>query len=219
MKKAVFAIERLPKRERQEQLASLIRENPFVTDEELTKTFRVSIQTIRLDRMELGIPELRERIKAMATQSYDPVRSLGLEEVIGEVIDIQLDQSGISMFEIREEHVFQRNQIARGHHIFSQANSLAVAVINDEVALTASADIRFIRPVRLHERVIAKAYVRSLSKGRAKVDVHSYVMDEPVFEGRFLIFHSYKDKRTGDTLPNAFIMDPEREELEHADRD
>jgi acyl-coenzyme A thioesterase PaaI-like protein len=207
MKKAVFAIERLPKRERQNRLATLIKENPFVTDEELTKTFGVSIQTIRLDRMELGIPELRERIKAMAEQSYDQVRSLGLDEVIGEIIDLQLDKSGISMFEIRDEHVFHRNKIARGHHIFSQANSLAVAVINDEVALTASADIRFIRPVRLHERVIAKAYVRSLSKGKAKVDVRSFVMDEPVFEGQFLIFHSYKDKRSGEALPNAFIMD------------
>lgn len=208
MKKAVFAIERLPKRERQDRLATLIKENPFVTDEELTKVFGVSIQTIRLDRMERGIPELRERIKAMAEQSYDQVRSLGLDEVIGEVIDLQLDKSGISMFEIRDEHVFHRNQIARGHHIFSQANSLAVAVINDEVALTASADIRFIRPVRLHERVVAKAYVRSLSKGKAKVEVRSFVMDEPVFEGHFLIFHSYKDKRSGEaTVPNAFIMD------------
>lgn len=183
-------IERIPKRQRQQELARVIEENPFITDEELTKRFHVSIQTIRLDRMELGIPELRERLKQMAEKTYDQVRSLPLHEVIGEVIDLQLNKSGISLFDIREEHVFSRTKLARGHHIFSQANSLAVAVINDEIALTAKADIRFVRQVRLHEKCVAKAYVRSVSKGKAKVDVQTFVNDEVVFEGNFIIFHS-----------------------------
>ncbi|WP_420852220.1 transcription factor FapR [Paenibacillus hamazuiensis] len=190
------AIERLPKRERQQRLTQAIEQNPFITDEELMKMFQVSIQTIRLDRLELGIPELRERIKHMAEKTYDQVRSLPIHEVIGDVIDLQLDKSGISMFEIREEHVFSRNQIARGHHIFSQANSLAVAVINDEIALTASADIRFLRSVKLGEKCIAKAYVRSISKGKAKVEVFTYVGDEVVFQGNFIIFHSKTKSRS-----------------------
>ncbi|WP_442600984.1 transcription factor FapR [Paenibacillus sp. KN14-4R] len=181
---------RLPKRQRQQELQQAITDNPFMTDEELMRRFEVSIQTVRLDRLELGIPELRERIKQMAEQSYDQVRSLPLSEIIGEVIDLQLDKSGISIFELKEEHVFSRTQIARGHHIFSQANSLAVAVINDEIALTGSANIRFIRSVRLGEKCIAKAYVRSISKGKAKVEVITYVGDERVFEGTFVIVHS-----------------------------
>lgn len=187
-------IERLPKRLRQQKLAEAIEKNPFVTDEELTGMFQVSIQTIRLDRLELGIPELRERVKQMAEKSYDQVRTLALHEVIGEIIDLQLNKAGISIFEIREEHVFSRNKIARGHHIFAQANSLAVALINDEIALTASADIRFVRPVKLHEKCVAKAYLRSISKGKAKVEVFTYVGDELVFQGNFLIYHSRKDK-------------------------
>ncbi|TBL77689.1 transcription factor FapR [Paenibacillus thalictri] len=189
-------MERLPKRERQQRLTKAIEDNPFITDEELMKLFHVSIQTIRLDRLELGIPELRERMKHMAEKTYDQVRSLPLHEVIGEVIDLQLDQSGISMFEIREEHVFSRNKIARGHHVFSQANSLAVAVINDEIALTAAADIKFLRSVKLAEKCIAKAYVRSISKGKAKVEVFTYVSDELVFQGMFTIFHSKTKARS-----------------------
>ena len=49
----------------------------------MAKKCGVSIQTIRLDRMELGIPELRERIKRMAEENFDQVRSLSPEEVIG----------------------------------------------------------------------------------------------------------------------------------------
>jgi acyl-coenzyme A thioesterase PaaI-like protein len=191
----VLEIERLPKRQRQEQLMLAIEANPFMTDEELMRTFQVSIQTVRLDRMEMGIPELRERMKHMAEKTYDQVRSLPIDEIIGEVIDLQLNQSGISMFEIREEHVFSRTKIARGHHIFSQANSLAVAVINDPIALTASADIRFIRPVKLGEKCIAKAYVRSISKGKAKVEAVTYIGEEEVFRGNFVIFHSNKQQQ------------------------
>ena len=188
----VRTIERLPKRQRHQQLSRLIEENPFITDRELTRQLKVSIQTVRLDRMELGIPELRERIKLMAARSYESVRSLPLHEVIGDIVDLQLDRSGISIFEIRGEHVFSRTGIARGHHIFAQANSLAVAVINEEIALTATADIRFLRSVRLGEKCIAKAYVRSISgrQSKAKVEVFSYVGDEMVFQGHFVIYRS-----------------------------
>ncbi|TKJ91503.1 transcription factor FapR [Paenibacillus sp. PK4536] len=182
----------MPKRQRQQRLVKIIEENPFVTDQELTRQLKVSIQTIRLDRMELGIPELRERMKLMAERSYDQVKSLPLDEVIGDVVDLQLDKSGISIFEIREEHIFSRTQIARGHHIFAQANSLAVAVINDAIALTASADIRFVRSVHLGEKCIAKAYVQSnpARKGKAKVEVLTYVGEEMVFQGNFTIYRS-----------------------------
>ncbi len=183
-------MERLPKRQRHQQLSRLIEENPFITDRELTRQLKVSIQTIRLDRLELGIPELRERLKLMAERSYDSVRSLPLHEVIGDIVDLQLDRSGISIFEIREEHIFSRTGIARGHHVFAQANSLAVAVINDEIALTASADIRFVRQVKLGEKCIAKAFLRSAGKSKAKVEVFTYVGEEMVFQGHFIIYRS-----------------------------
>ncbi|NMI02563.1 transcription factor FapR [Paenibacillus sp. SZ31] len=192
MQRGVSGIERVPKRQRQQQLTKMIEENPFVTDQELTRQLKVSIQTIRLDRLELGIPELRERMKLMAERSYDQVRSLPLHEIIGDIVDLQLDKSGISLFEIKEEHVFSRTGIARGHYVFAQANSLAVAIINDEIALTASADIRFVRSVHLGEKCIAKAYVRSIpgQKGKAKVEVFTYVGEEMVFQGNFVIYHS-----------------------------
>ncbi len=158
----------------------------------MTRELKVSIQTIRLDRMELAIPELRERVKQMAEHSYDQVRSLPEVEVVGEIVDLQLDKSGISIFEIRDEHVFSRNGIARGHYVFGQANSLAVAVIDDEIALTASADIRFVRTVRLGEKCIAKANVRSQSGrgGKAEVEVITYVGEEMVFQGHFVVYRS-----------------------------
>ncbi|MEH7333436.1 transcription factor FapR [Neobacillus drentensis] len=184
---------RRTKKERQQLLISTINDNPFITDEELAEKFQVSVQTIRLDRLELSIPELRERIKTVAEKRFDDeVRSLPIEEVIGEIIDIELDQSAISIFDVKEEHVFQRNKIARGHHVFAQANSLAVAVINDELALTAKANIHFNRSVKLNERVIAKARVIKIDENalRTYVEVTSFVNNELVFTGNFEMYRS-----------------------------
>lgn len=179
----------MPKHKRQEELTSVLAENPFLTDEELATKFNVSIQTIRLDRMEMGIPELRERIKLVAEKNFDKLRALEKEEVIGEIIDLRLDESGISILTIGEEHVFSRTKIARGHVIFAQANSLAVALTNAEIALTAQASIRFIRPAFLGERLVAKANViDDKRKGIRTVHVDTYVKDELVFTGKFRIY-------------------------------
>lgn len=184
---------RRSKKERQQLLTATINDNPFITDEELAEKFQVSVQTIRLDRLELSIPELRERIKNVAEKRFeDEVRSLPLEEVIGEIIDMELDKSAISIFEVKKEHVFKRNGIARGHYVFAQANSLAVAVINDELALTTKANIQFKRSVKLNERVIAKAKVMKIdeSTGRTLVQVSSFVNNELVFTGEFDMYRS-----------------------------
>ncbi len=181
------------KKQRQIELKETIKENPFITDEELAEKFEVSVQTIRLDRLELSIPELRERIKYVAERNFeDQVRSLPIDEVIGEIIDMELDKSAISILDIKKEHVFKRNKIARGHHLFAQANSLAVAVINDELALTAKAQIRFTRSVKENERVVAKAKVLKIDEkhGRTLVEVNSYVNNELVFTGEFEMYRS-----------------------------
>ncbi|WP_026089276.1 MULTISPECIES: transcription factor FapR [Bacillus] len=181
------------KKERQFMLKETIDNNPFITDEDLAEKFSVSVQTIRLDRLELSIPELRERIKHVAEKNHrDEIKSLPIEEVIGDIIDIQLDQSAISIFDVKKEHVFTRNGIARGHHLFAQANSLAVALMNDPFTLTAKANITFTRPVKENERIIAKASVVNNENDptRSTVKVRSYVGQELVFKGSFDMFRS-----------------------------
>lgn len=186
---------RKTKIERQQLLQEKIEEVPFITDEQLANEFKVSIQTIRLDRMELGIPEMRERIKSVAKDQWnETLRALHIEEVIGEIIDLELDNRAISILDISGDLVFSRNKIARGHHLFAQANSLAVAVINDELALTVKSDITFTRQVKEGERVIAKANVIGKNdKGHTVVKVTSYVDKEVVFTGTFQMFQSNEE--------------------------
>src|SRR5699024_3114769 len=207
---------RLKKSIRQTRLLEKINKTPFITDEELAKLFSVSIQTIRLDRLELQIPELRERIKSVATDHWDEeIKSLPLEEVIGEIIDLELDKRAISILNIKEEHVFSRNKIARGHHLFAQANSLAVAVINDELALTNKSEINFKRQVKLGEKVVCKAKVTSKLNSKTTVEINSYVKEILCLQESFSCLETKKkglnkmqiaiDAMGGDNAPQAIV--------------
>lgn len=96
------------KRIRQSLLIDYVKSKPFFTDEELAKLLNVSIQTIRLDRLELGIPELRERVKQLAEATQKKVKSISSSEVSGELLELELGKSGISLMNITEDMVFEK---------------------------------------------------------------------------------------------------------------
>jgi len=176
---------------RQEELRVLLETEPFWTDEELSSRFGVSVQTIRLDRLAQGIPELRERLRAVAAKVYGGVRTLAEEEVIGDIVDLELGRRGISVWRPLAEHAFARSAIVRGHHIFGQANSLAIAIVDAEEALTARATIRFIRPVSAGVTLVARASIRGERHGYIRVEVTTRAAGtDDVFAGEFLILRA-----------------------------
>lgn len=178
---------RAKKRQRQSELQSLLDQNPFLSDEELAANFAVSVQTIRLDRMELGIPELRERMKMVAHDAYAKIRSLSKQELVGQLRELELGRFGTSVLDTTMEMIFEKTKIVRGHYIFAQANSLAVALVDAAVALTASADIRFVRPVFAGERLVCTARVAQHAENRVHVDAVTVSGDARVFQGRFVV--------------------------------
>lgn len=178
---------KLNKKERQSKLQERLKADPFLTDEELMEAFNVSIQTIRLDRLELGIPELRERIKNVAELSYSKVRAIGGTEIVGELVDINLGKNGISILETDSDMAFKKTNIIRGHNIFAQAESLAIAVIDADVALTGISNIKYKTPVKAGSKLIAKAEVVRKRGNKYFVHVFTYVEQEQVFRGKFLL--------------------------------
>lgn len=179
---------KLSKAERQKVLKEKIEENPFLIDRELAEIFGVSIQTIRLDRLELNIPEVRKRIKNLAKNSYSKVKSVSNSEIIGELIDIELNKSGTSILETDEDMGLTDSKIIRGHHIFAQANSLAVAIIDTDLALTGLTKTKFECPVHVGERLIAEAVVQKKKDEKFQIEVTTKVKQGRVFSGEFIIF-------------------------------
>ena len=106
---------------RQEKLQSLIRRNPFLTDEQLAKLLKVSVPTVRLDRVILNIPELRERTRQMASAASTRLRAIDKKDIVGDLIDLELNKVGISTLTITEDMVLGKTGVGRGYFMFAMA--------------------------------------------------------------------------------------------------
>lgn len=177
----------IKKTERQRQLLAAIEKNPFITDEELAEILKVSIPTIRLDRLELAIPEVRKRTKEMASQFFGASQSLRNTEIVGELIEIEPGKRGLSLLETDQSMCLERCNIIRGHIIFAQANSLANAVADVQVALTGRAEVHFFRTARAGEKLIAKAQVMEKDGHRFLIEVVVRSKDDVICRGEFVI--------------------------------
>lgn len=177
----------LLKKERQQILSDRIKQDPFMTDEELSELFAVSVPTIRLDRLEMGIPELRERIKTVAENNLSKVKSLQSREIVGELIDINLGRNAVSILETNDSMAFEKTRIVRGHFIYSLAESLAIAVIDAQVALVGVANIKYKIPVYSGCKLVAKAEVKQVRGTNYIVWVKIYEKQVEMFRGKFIL--------------------------------
>ena len=191
----VAKMARVKKKERQQLLVEKVKEKPFLTDEELAKALGVSVQTIRLDRLELGIPELRGRIRKMAETAQNKVKSIASGEVVGELIDLELGHSGISLLRVTEDMVFAKTQIAKGHYMFSQANSLALAIIDAPMAVTGVANVKYKVPVHVGEKLIAKAEIVRVRGNKYFVWVKTRNDTQEVFRAKFIMVSWGEEKK------------------------
>ncbi len=162
--------------------------NPLQTDEELAQHFGVSVPTIRLDRMHLGIPEMRLRSESLARKSVNQVRAMSRQEMVGELLDLDIGHSGRSVLDTDSSMAFARTGVLRGHYIFAQADSLAIAVVDGDVVLTGLVNAKFKQPVMAGEQITAHAEVVRRSGPRWVVLVVSRVRQEPVFRAKFVVF-------------------------------
>ena len=167
------------KKVRQQRLEAALIKNPFLTDAHLAEQFEVSIQTIRLDRLALGIPELRERTRHMAENAS--------EDIVGELIDLEIGVSGISMMTVNKEMVLQKTGVCRGQYMFAQANSLALAVIDAPAALTGVANVKYKIPVLSGAVLVARAEVLRKQEDKYTIWVKIRNNRKEVFRAKFLI--------------------------------
>jgi len=175
------------KRQRQQELLALLEENPFLTDEEAAQYFGVSSQTIRLDRLELNIPEMRIRSQEMARQAYRELRALSGREMVGELYELELGKQALSLLETTPDMVFEKSRVVRGHYIYAQAESLAIALVDAEVVLTGVANIKYKHPVYVGDRLVARAQVTRQRGNKYFIWVRTRCRDKEVFRAKFIL--------------------------------
>jgi acyl-coenzyme A thioesterase PaaI-like protein len=173
---------------RRKVLGEALSKHPFFTDEELAERYKVSVSTIRLDRGELGIPELRERTRVVAQEAYSTLKSLNDQELIGELLELVIGERARSKLMIDESMVLAKARVARGHYLFAQANSLAIALVDAPMALTGSVELKFIHPVQLGKIVVAEGKVLKRKQSKYWVEVSLKVDSQEVLRGNWILF-------------------------------
>lgn len=178
---------RLKKQERQKQLTEKLNTTPFLTDEELAAHFGVSVPTIRLDRLELGIPELRERIRVMATgHAHEEQGETILHEIVGELIDVTEGKQALSMLHTTPD-MEDRFGFVEPQYLYAQANSLAKLVMGTTVCSTEVGNIKYKTPVSAGTNLVAKAEI--VRRRGDKVFIWVIIRDkiQEVFRAKFIM--------------------------------
>lgn len=169
------------------RLQKLIRKDPFLTDEQLAKALKVSVPTVRLDRLALNIPELRERIRVMASTASTRLKAIDQKDIVGELIDLELNKSAISTLTVTNDMVLGKTGVGRGYFMFAMADTLALALVDTEFALTAVGNVKYKVPVYPGDRLVAKADVTNIKDDRYYIRVIIKKGTTEVFRAKFII--------------------------------
>lgn len=176
------------RKERNKQILEYLKQDPFANDEKLAEYFNVSINTIRLDRARLGIREVRERIKDRASENTKKIISLSKEEIIGNVIEFIPGEKAVSVLETKDYMSFENTDVIKGYHIYSMAETVAISIIPNKVALVGVANIKYVKKILKNEVIYAHAEVKKKRESNYIVWVKILDKNEELkFKGKFIL--------------------------------
>lgn len=102
-------------------------------------------------------------------------------------IPLELSE-GKSIVKLRtdERMIADEKGLIHGGFIFSLADYAAMLAVNEETVVLAKAEVKFIKPVKLSDEILAIAEVREVEGKKRKVYVEVKKGEEVVFSGEFL---------------------------------
>ena len=178
---------KITKMQRHEKLLALIEQNPLCSDEDLARLLRVSLSTIRLDRAQMGVPELRTRTRQMAERAFGRLRSLKQEEFVGELLGLEPNVWALSMLQTTKEMAFRHTDQVWDQYIYAQASTLAIAVVAADLVVVDSFRGRYSAPAAVGDRLVARAKVGTHEGDKYIVSVHTKAGEREIYVGRFIV--------------------------------
>lgn len=164
-------------------MTETLKENPLQTDEELARRLGVSVPTIRLDRMRLGIPELRQRTQGLALRAVRPGRTEGMGL---EIADHEAGRWVAAVWRVEDVFGVGWGEAIPNAEVFRQADAL-VRVVTRGQGDAALAHAQFRRPVRTGERLALHAEVIRRQPGRLVVLVVFRAEAGIAFRAKFVV--------------------------------
>lgn len=175
------------RQKRHDKLRHLLKDEPLMSDSDLARELGVSVATIRLDRNILNVPELRERTRKMAEDASSLLTSIKKDELLGEIVELEPNRLALSVLETGREHAFRHTDLIADSCIYTQAASLAIAVIKDDLVIVGSARAHFRHYAHVGDRLMAYSKVGTHKENKYAVSVHTRVGSKEIFTARFVV--------------------------------
>jgi uncharacterized protein (TIGR00369 family) len=102
-------------------------------------------------------------------------------------VPVELSQGkAIVKLKTDERMVADEYGLIHGGFIFSLADYASMLAVNEETVVLAKAEVKFLKPVKLGDEVVATAEVKGIEGKKRFVSVEVKRGDEVVFTGEFL---------------------------------
>jgi uncharacterized protein (TIGR00369 family) len=111
------------------------------------------------------------------------------KKMVGSVVSIEENTATVTL-EITKEMVVDEFNLSHGGFVFGLADYAAMLAINEPTVVLGKAEVKFIKPVILNDKLTAVAIISDNSNGK-KITVSVNVInaeDQLVFEGAFVCF-------------------------------
>jgi uncharacterized protein (TIGR00369 family) len=109
------------------------------------------------------------------------------QRLCGKPVKIEENYAEVEL-ETTEEMAADERGLVHGGFIFGQADYAAMLAVNHPNVVLGGANVRFLKPVKVGEKVLAIAKVFSEEGKKRIVDVVVKREDEEVFKGEFICF-------------------------------
>ncbi|HEY9422442.1 MAG TPA: hotdog domain-containing protein [Thermoanaerobaculia bacterium] len=120
--------------------------------------------------------------------SHPPRTHLAIDRrLCGEPQELR-DGSAIVSFEAMPEMAADDRGLVHGGFVFGLADYAAMLAVNDPNVVLGGAEVRFLKPVMIGERLVARAVVEEADGRKRRVRVEVLRAEEPVMSGFFSCF-------------------------------
>ncbi len=176
------------RQERHRRLLGILAQDPLQTDQSLAKRLGVSVPTIRLDRMALGIPALQGRSQALAKQMLRVEASSEPADTLDDVVSFVAGHSAQASLVIDRNTPVIRQGVVPAYFLLAQAERLVYRVVGRENVLPGLVYARYLRPVQNGERLHMAVDMIRKTRERVVVVVQIGRGESPVFRAKYAVY-------------------------------
>ncbi len=115
------------------------------------------------------------------------MKAIDKKDIVGDLIDLELNKIGISMLKITPENGAGKNRRRTRLLYVCDANTLALAVVDADAALTGVGNVKYKVPVYAGATLVAKAEVIRREHDKYVIWVKVRNNNEEVFRAKFII--------------------------------